>query len=96
MRTRKTQSWIWTGLLAAPLLVLPCPQVMAATHTAHLTPHVGTGHTLEGFAAPRARHNKTPPPMPAPDLKNDPQHPGMGTPPPHRHRPQSGRGASQS
>ncbi len=50
-----------------------------------LTPGIGTGTSLEGFAAPKALHRNKPPQPPLSGNDATLNHPGMGTPPAHRH-----------
>lgn len=89
------KSWTKTFmLLMAPLAVwaLTLPAAQAANAKAPLTPSVGTGKSLQGYAAPRAHPNKPAPLAPsttAAGLAHLP-HPGMGTPPHHMHHPQKG------
>lgn len=76
-------------LLALALSLSAAP---AMARNAPLTPQVGTGKSLQGFNAPRAHPNRPapiPPPPSAAGLAHEP-HPGMGTPPPHMHRPRKG------
>lgn len=73
------------------LLVSGCIAGMGFSSLAQaklLTPGIGTGASLQGFAAPRAKapHKSLPPPAPG-NSKTHVHHTGLGVQPAHGHRP---------
>ena len=91
MRTKCFSRYMGKATLLVGLLVLLSGN--GAILAAPMTPGVGTGESLEGFAAPSPHPDRSPPPIAPGNPELYHPHPGMGVPAPHRHRyPSTGKG----